>query len=86
MITLPIFPDDVFQVGDLFITKGQLRKAVTELYPEIVTNYCHTKKPVNGQVERFYAWHSILGDINRIEGGAEQVINKLCDLDELIDK
>jgi len=88
---LPVFPDDEFQVGDLWITKIQLRKAIMELFPEMFVesdgknNYRITSKEVNnGSRVKKYAWHSILDDLNKA-GKAEDVINHLCDLDELID-
>lgn len=84
---LPVFLDEEFQVGDLWITKKQLRKAVLGLFPNIVERSCISSKfdTATGEVVKKYAWHSVLSDINRqMLGGV--VIDHLCDLDELNDR
>jgi hypothetical protein len=89
---LPVFPENEFKVGDLWITKVQLRKAVIELFPEMFAEdenghnryKISSKQIVDGSKVKKYAWHSILDDLNKA-GKAEEVLNRLCDLDELID-
>lgn len=83
---LPVFPEDEFQIGDLWITKKQLQRATLELFPEIVERSCifSAFDTTTGRVVKKYAWHSVFSDLNHQMLGSV-VIGHLCDLDELHD-
>jgi hypothetical protein len=75
----PLFPDDVIKISrNKYITKKQLKDYVLNNYQDIVDQYCIYKKfnSVTGEVDRKYAWHSIIDVINR-SGLSDKIIQNL---------
>ena len=77
---LPLYPEEEIQLGETFVTKRQLRKAVLSLYPELVEQYkIHSSfDKESGEIVKKYAWHSVFEIINR-DGRSDIVIKKLIE-------
>jgi len=76
---LPLFPEEVNRIDrNNFITKKQIRKYILENHSDIADRYCLTKKfnAETGQVEKTYAWHSIIEVMNK-EGHSEVMIKQI---------
>ena len=76
---LPLFPEEVNKIGrNKFLTKRQIRKYILTHHQDIAEKYCLTKtfNKKTGEVERTYAWHSIIEVMNK-EGHSEVMIKQL---------
>lgn len=73
---LPLFPEDVIKLGkDRYITKRQLRDYILKNHKSIADQYCISKKfnSITGEIEKRYAWHSIIDVLNR-DGLSDAII------------
>lgn len=78
-IKLPLFPEDVIKIGrNKYITLKQLRDYVLNNHPKLAERYCIHKKfnTSTGAVNKKYAWHSIIDEMNR-DGISEQFIKTM---------
>lgn len=76
---LPLFPEEVIRVGrNKFITIKQLRDYVFKNHPDLAERYCihKTFNPSTGAVEKKYAWHSIIDEMNS-DGTSEEFIKTM---------
>lgn len=76
---LPLFPEEVNRIGrNNFITKRQIRKYILAYHNDIAERYCLTRKfnKETGEVEKTYAWHSIIEVMNK-EGHSEVMIKQI---------
>lgn len=78
--TLPIFLEDVNQIGrNQFLTKRQIRECIMQnVSSELLERYCIFKKfnRVTGEIDKKYAWHSIIDELNR-SGESDAIIKQL---------
>lgn len=73
---IPIFISDEVDLGDnIFVTKEHLRSHILLNYNDIADKYCISKRfnKVTGEVEKNYAWHSII-DVLNSEGHSSSII------------
>lgn len=78
---LPLFPEEVNNLGKgQFLTKRHIRSFILKEYPELTEEYCIFRKfnRATGQVDKKYAWHSIMDVLNK-DGRSEIVISKLLE-------
>lgn len=75
--SLPLFPDEIIEISDdLHITRVHLRRYILEHYKDIADQYCivRTFNNKTGDVDKKYAWHSIMEVLND-NGHSQEIIN-----------
>lgn len=76
---LPIFLDEVNKIGkNKYLTKRQIQDYILTNYSELAKDYCihRSYNKDTGLIERKYAWHSIIDELNK-NGGSTKLIKDL---------